>query len=414
MKVLLLNTYEQKGGAARAVFRLFEGLLMAGTDARLMVQEKQTAHPSVLKLNSPGGAIFNPLRPYIDFAIPVWQTRKRILFSTALLPDNLLRIVDELQPDLIHLHWITGGFIRLESLASLPCPVVWTLHDMWAFTGGCHNATDCVRYKTGCGLCPLLHSTRENDLSRKTFNRKRKVYDAIKSLTITTPSQWLAGQVRESSLLAGRPVYIIGNGLDSNVFKPTGRMEARKRLDLPQDKKIVLFGAIRATETPLKGFRILTEALKILDRKDILLVVFGSSDPSGADISGLEVRFKGAVHDDAVLADLYSTADVVAVPSRQEVFGQAASEALACGTPVVAFGVTGLLDIVDHQATGYLADPFKPESMAEGIRWILENPSRHKALCTAARLSAEQRFSITTITIRFLECYHKVSDGKSM
>jgi glycosyltransferase involved in cell wall biosynthesis len=413
MKVLLLNTYEQKGGAARAVFRLFEGLLIAGTDARLMVQEKQTAHPSVLKLNSPGGAIFNPLRPYIDFAIPVWQTRKRILFSTALLPDNLLHVVDELQPDLIHLNWITGGFIRLESLASLPCPVVWTLHDMWAFTGGCHNATDCDRYKTDCGRCPLLHSARENDLSRRTYNRKRRVYDAIKSLTITTPSQWLAGQVRESSLLANRPVYVIGNGLDTNIFRPTGRKEARKRLGLPEHKKIVLFGAIRATETPLKGFRLLTESLKILSRKDIMLVVFGSTGPSGADISGLEINFKGAVHNDSLLADLYSAADVVAVPSRQEVFGQAASEALACGTPVVAFGVTGLLDIVVHKETGYLSEPFQPESMAEGIRWILEDPSRHTALCSAARLSAELRFSVTTITNQFLQCYHKVSDGKS-
>ncbi len=413
MKVLLLNTYEQKGGAARAAFRLFEGLRAAGTDARMLVQEKQSDLPGVLKLHSPGGAIFNPLRPYIDFAIPVLQTRKRILFSTALLPDNLSRIVDELQPDLIHLHWITGGFIRIESLASLPCPVVWTLHDMWAFTGGCHNTTVCERYKTGCGKCPLLHSSSENDLSRRTFDRKRKVYDAIKSLTITTPSHWLAGQVRESALLANRPVHIIGNGLDTSIFKPTGRMEARVRLGLPSHKKIVLFGAIRATETPLKGFRLLTEALKILNRMDIILVVFGSDGPSGADISGLEALFKGTIHSDSVLADLYSAADVVAVPSRQEVFGQAASEALACGTPVVAFGVTGLLDIVDHLKTGFLAEPFKPDSLAEGIRWILEDPSRHATLCSTARIIAEQRFSITTITNRFLECYHKLSDGKN-
>jgi glycosyltransferase involved in cell wall biosynthesis len=411
MKVLMLNTYDQRGGAARAAWRHFQGLKASGVDIRLLVQEKQSDDPAVEVLVSPCSRLLNPLRPYIDFAIPLVQTRKRILFSTSLLADNLIDKVRDFNPDVVHLNWITGGFIRIETLAKIPCPVIWTLHDMWAVTGGCHNTTTCNRFMTGCGKCPLLHSGKINDLSRKTFDRKRETYQQMKHLTLTAPSHWLAGLTGESPLLNGRPVRVIPNGLDTEIFLPVDKVVARKKTGLNPEKAIVVFGAIRATETPLKGFSTLINALRLVNFPDLQLVVFGSEGPSGTDITGLDVQFRGVVNSDEALVDLYSAADIVAVPSSQEVFGQAVTEAMACGTPVVAFRCTGLMDLVVHKETGYLAEPGDAESLADGISWLLHDRERRENLGRNARRRAVDYFDIKQVANQFIDLYSEVLHG---
>ena len=412
MKILMLNTYDLRGGAARATWRLFRGLRDLGQDAELLVQEKRSDDPNVIRADSPVSGALNPFRPYLDFAVPLLQTRRRVLFSTALIPDKLESVIERINPDVVHLNWITGGFIRLETLAAIRCPVVWTLHDMWAFTGGCHNTVECKRYMDGCGKCPLLHSSRENDLSSRVFHRKAATYRQMENLVVTAPGNWLADQVRSSKLLGDRRIEVIFNGMDTSEFQPVDKNIARKRLNLPEGKKIIAFGAIRATETHLKGFHLLVEALKILNDSEYLLVVFGSDGPGKVDTGGLDVVYKGHVADHKTLTDIYAAAGLVAVPSYQEVFGQAASEAMACGTPVVAFGCTGLLDIVKHKETGYLADPFKPESLAEGIGWIFEDDQRRRALGIAARKRAVDCFDAKGIAGKFINLYREVIDGK--
>ena len=410
MKILLINTYDLRGGAARATWRLFEGLKAKGDDVKLLVQERRSNDPSVIRAPWPFSGALNPFRPYVDFAIPLLNTRKRVLFSTSMIPDRLAEEINRIDPDVVHLNWITGGFIRLESLADIRRPVIWTLHDMWAFTGGCHYTGECNRYLRACGKCPVLHSSGNNDLSSKVFRRKQHTYPGIKNLTITTPSQWLAQRVTESPLLGNRRVEVIPNGLDTSLFRTTGREAARKRLSLPGGKKIILFGAIRATETPLKGFALLVRALKLLNRDDCQLAVFGSSNAAATDISGLDVRFFGQVSSHDVLIDLYSAADLVAVPSMQEVFGQAATEAMACSTPVVAFNSTGLPDIVLHRETGYLAEPFSVDDLANGIGWVLENDSRCMLMGDAARQRAVSVFDSGAVADKMFRLYKEVID----
>jgi glycosyltransferase involved in cell wall biosynthesis len=408
----MLNTYDQRGGAARAAWRHFQGLKAAGVEIRLMVQEKRSTDPDVEVLASPVSSMINPFRPYIDFAIPLIRTRKRVLFSTSLLADNLISKINDFKPDLVHLNWITGGFIRIETLAKIPCPVIWTLHDMWAVTGGCHNTTTCELYKTGCGTCPLLHSRTRNDLSHRTFNRKREAYLQVKNLTVTAPSHWLAGLVRQSPLLGERPVTVIPNGLNTTVFNPVGKETARKKAALAPGKLIVLFGAIRATETPLKGFSKLVNALRLIHLADMQLVVFGSDGPSGIDISGLDVQFRGVINRDEDLVNLYAAADVVAVPSSQEVFGQAVTEAMACGTPVVTFRCTGLMDLVVHRESGYLAEPGDENSLSDGLAWILHDAGRRAILGSNARLRAVEMYDISKVSQQFLELYKEVLHGQ--
>jgi len=414
MRILLVNTYDLRGGAARAIWRLFDALKAAGHEASMLVQEKRSKDPNVFIAASPGSRLFNPFRPYLDFMIPLFQTRQRVLFSTAMLPDRLRNEIDRLNPDVVHLNWITGGFIKIESLAKISRPLAWTLHDMWAFTGGCHYTGECNRYLHGCGKCPLLHSSLENDLSRRVFLRKQRVYPEIKNLTITTPSGWLAKRVGESPLLGNRKVVVIPNGLDTSTFRASGKEAARHRLNLPTGKKIILFGAIRATENPLKGFALLVQALKMLNRRDHQLVVFGSSSAGKTDISGLDVRFSGQVNNHKMLIDLYSAADVVAVPSLQEVFGQSATEAMACGTPVVAFACTGLLDIVIHRETGYLAEPFNVEDLSHGIEWVLADEQRRLQLGGTARAIAVERFDSTVVAEKMIRIYQGAIDANKL
>ena len=411
MKILLINTYDLRGGAARATWRLFEGLKGTGNRTTLLVQEKRSDDPDVVLAASPGSRFLNPFRPYLDFAIPLIRTRRRVLFSTAMIPDHLLREIDRLNPDVVHLNWITGGFIRIESLAKISKPLIWTLQDMWAFTGGCHYTNDCARFLQECGRCPVLHSSGENDLSRKVFLRKQQSYRAIKNITITAPSRWLAQMVSESSLMGDRRVVVVPNGLNTTDFHASDRSEARKRLNYPTGKRIVLFGAIRATETPLKGFSYLVAALKILNRTDLQLVVFGSSSAGKTDISGLDVRFVGQVTSQEMLIDLNTASDVVAVPSLQEVFGQVATEAMACSTPVVAFAATGLLDIVIHRETGYLAEPFNAEDLAKGIEWVLLDEPRRLQMGAAARARTVANFDASVVAGAMINLYQEAIDA---
>lgn len=411
MKILLINTYDLRGGAARATWRLFEGIKSTGHEVTLLVQEKKSDDPSVVVSASPGSGFFNPFRPYVDFAVPLIFTRKRVLFSTSMIPDNLLKEIDRLNPDVVHLNWIAGGFIRIETIAKINKPLVWTFQDMWAFTGGCHYSGDCRRYLEECGKCPVLNSTAENDLSYKVFQRKLKSYSAVKNLTITTPSTWLATIVRESKLMQGRNVRVVPNSLNTSVFQSSGREAARERLALSPGKKIILFGAIRATETPLKGFGLLVEALKILSRSDLQLVVFGSANSANIDIAGLDVRFLGAVNSQQMLIDLYSAADVMAVPSLQEVFGQVATEAMACCTPVVAFNSTGLQDIIVHKETGYLATPFLPGDLAAGIGWMLADEGRRLKLGEASRARTISSFDTAVAAQKMINIYQEAIDA---
>jgi len=412
MHILLVNTYEKTGGAARATGRLFNGLKEQGADVMLLVQDKRSTDVTVVTPGGKTGKKFLFLRPYIDFAIPLLQTRKRILFSTSLLPDGVQKAIEQIAPDIVHLNWITGGMVKLETLSKIEKPLVWTFHDLWAFTGGCHYpAEHCFRYKEGCGSCPLLHSHSLDDLSHQVFVRKQKVYAKIDHLAIITPSHWLAERVKESPLLGSRHVEVIPNGLDTTVFYPGEKSRSKTRFGLPKDKKLILFGGIRGVQNMLKGFDLLVEALHYLINKDYELVVFGSGNSKISGRIPIPTRFMGYIDSEKNLAELYSAMDVVVVPSRQEVFGQTASEALSCGVPVVAFPVGGLTDIVTHKKNGYMAEPFKPEDLATGIEWVLNDTGRYRELSTEARKTALEKFDIRMLSQKTITFYTTLVNG---
>jgi glycosyltransferase involved in cell wall biosynthesis len=283
---------------------------------------------------------------------------------------------------------------------------------MWPFTGGCHYNGKCDRYTHSCGACPQLHSSKEADLSRWIWQRKAKAWKNI-NLTLVTPSKWFAERAKTSSLFGQRRVEVIPHGLDLTAYKPVAKPIARSLLDLPQDKHLILFGASSGiTNDPRKGFHLLKPALALLSKTpsqvEKELVIFGIAEPKTPIEVSLSVRYLGRFYDDLSLKLVYSAADVMVVPSMQESFGQTASEALACGTPVVAFGATGLKDVIAHQQDGYLAEPFIVEDLAKGINWVLEEPIQLQGLGDRARQKAEREFSLELQARRHLSLYREL------
>ena len=409
MKVLQINASDTSGGAARAAYRLHRALLNAGIGSQMLVQAKISDDYTVVANDTKIQKGLAKVRPALDF-IPVqfYKNRTKTLFSPAWLPSfGLVDRINALNPDVVHLHWINGGMLRFEELTKINAPIVWSLHDNWAFTGGCHIMWECEGYKKKCGTCPRLGSLKQHDLSRKVFNRKQRAYSEVNKMTIVGLSSWLTNCAKESTLFRNRRVINIPNPLNTETYAPTDKLQARDLLNLPACKKLVLFGANSATSDINKGFNELCEALSLLQRDEIELVVFGSNRPKGSQGLKHKTHYLGHLYDDMTLRVLYSAADVMIVPSLQEAFGQTACESMACGTPVVAFATTGLLDIVDHKINGYLAKPFEISDLAKGIEWVL-NAENYAQLCANAREKVVTTFDSRHVVKQYIELYQQV------
>ena len=395
---MLINTSDIQGGAARAAYRIHKGLQTQGVDSTMLVQSKSSDDPSVL---GPKGKVdkgLANLRPHLEY-LPLqrYRGRQATPWSAAWLPNSAARQINHLNPDIVHIHWVCGGFLSVASLSRINRPLVWTLHDCWAFTGGCHYPDGCERFQDRCGACPQLGSQGEHDLSRWVWDRKAKHWRNL-NLTIVTPSRWLAGLARASSLFKDLRVEVIHNCLDLEIYKPVERQMARQLLNIPND--LIVVTALGVSD-PRKGFQYLLAALELLvkdnRRQETMLLVIGSSQGPGIVNGLLETRYLGRLHDDLSLRLAYAAADVFVFPSQQDNLPNMVLEALACGTPVVAFDVGGLPDLIDHNINGYLARPFDIQDLAHGIAWVLANPERHQTLRQAARAKAEKTFSIQRV-----------------
>lgn len=405
MNPLILSTSDIDGGAARAAYRLHQSLQNDGINSQMLVRTKYSVGKAVIAYKP----LLAKLGPSLDeLPLQLYPNRKRKMYSLQWSPDAIATKVAQIDPDLINLHWFCNGYLRIETIAKFNKPIVWTLHDMWAFTGGCHYSEQCDRYIQSCGACPQLDSRKNWDLSRWVWQRKLKAWQNL-NLTIVTPSVWLAERAKSSSLFKNLRVEVIPHGLDTENYKPIERQVARKLLNLPQDKQLILFGASSGAMNDLrKGFHLLYPALQNLStgwQERVELVIFGASQPDNPVELGFNVRYLGRLHDDVALALVYSAADVTIVPSMQEAYGQTASESIACGTPVVAFDITGLKDIVAHQQDGYLAQPFAVDDLERGIAWVLADSDRHQELCDRARSKAEQEFTLKLQACRYLSLF---------
>lgn len=374
MKVLIISSSDLDGGAARAAYRLHQALLAVGVNSHMLVQRKKSDDYRVVGPRSKVGIAFGYLFATFDqFLTKFFRDKSKTLFSPQLVNScNLAKYVDDINPDIINLHWINNGFVSLSSLTKLNRPLVWSLHDMWPFTGGCHYDEECQGYLDACKVCPVLGSSSSLALSRYQFRKKYRVYKEL-DITVVGLSQWITQSARQSVLLRDKNIVNLPNPINVDVYKAIDRGTSRSIWNLSTNKKYVLFGAMSATTDPRKGFEYLVKALSAITGDNVELIIFGSSTPEHPVDFGFPVRYLGSLSDDQSLASLYSAVDVMVVPSIQENLSNAIVESLSCGTPVVAFNIGGNSDLICHKVSGYLATPKDIDDLATGIQFVLDS-----------------------------------------
>lgn len=409
MKILIVNHSDIQGGAARAAYRLHRGLLDEGIDSKMLVQEKSSDDYTVLGPRTQKQKLVAFLRRKAEkLPLSKYKNRTATPFSPAWVPlSNMAKRINELSPDVVHLHWLLKGMLRVKELSLIQAPIVWSFHDTWAFTGGCHYMWDCDKYKTQCGACPCLRSGRFNDLSHKVWQQKMRVYKKLENVTLVGLSNWISGCVKSSSLLKDRQTITIPNLINTTVFHPIDKRIAREVLGLNNNRKYILFGALRATSDLRKGYKELSGALSISKHKDAELLIFGSTKPQQPQAFKQKAHYLGQLHDDVSLALLYSAADVTVVPSLQENLSNVIMESMACGTPVVGFNIGGNSDMIDHLQNGYLAKPLDHHDLANGIDWVLDRLKPH-LLNKNAREKVMVNFDSKIVIKHYISLYENI------
>jgi len=432
VKVLFINTNDISGGAARAAMRIMRGVQQCGVEAQMFVKDKYSKSSDVISA-SKFAPPSNVIKDIFKWVIRKFQNRyhmykwhpykhtKQNVFMSDLRHTNIHGALQQLDYDIVHLHWINNRFLDIRELSKIHKPIVWTLHDSWPFCGVCHYFIDCEQYKTHCGTCPMLGSKKEQDLAYEIFEKKLEAYKDL-NLNIVTPSRWLGDCAKNSALLGRFPVHVIPNCLDTDLFRPLSKAEILTLAEHQQNavvsrvlreatekriaKPLILFGAMNAANDRIKGFASLLSALQLIDTQgfEAHLVVFGANAQElPMKFKNIDVTFVGYIHDSSILTALYNIADVMVVPSYSEVFGQTASEAMSCGTPVVAFRCTGIQDVVED-GCGYLAEPYSSEDLARGIQYCIDN-NPNNILGKAARESAVRRFSVSVVSEQYVTLY---------
>jgi glycosyltransferase involved in cell wall biosynthesis len=307
--------------------------------------------------------------------------------------------------DVVQLHNLHGSYFSFTALPVLTRrrPTVWLLQDQWALTGHVAYSLECERWREGCGSCPHLsdYPRLQRDTTALLWRLKRSVYRRSR-LTLIVPSAWMLALVEASPLLAHFPVHRIPHGVDTSVFKPMPKVEARRRLGLPGDRKILLFCASDLNE-PRKGLHLLEDAIRRLDDPPLLALAGDGRPPSGVETFPL-----GSITDDHLLAHAYAAADVLAVPTVADALTQTAIESIACGTPCVAFDRGGVTDVVRDGETGYRAAFGDVDDLARAIQAGLEGGERLAPRCRGV---AEEEFSVELQVRRYVELYEQVLEG---
>ena len=322
----------------------------------------------------------------------IYRNKKPSYFSVGNLgiPYRYLRKY-VLEADVVNLHWVTGfiNYDDIEKIRRDAKKVIWTLHDCRPFTGGCHHDEGCNGFEKDCGRCPLLNSKNVHDITHYIMKRSRRSLTAylndnknpkgsaeaegissVKEINIVAPGTWMAERVSRSSLFGNSRCSVIPNALDLNIFKPLNRQSLREEYNIPEDARVILTGAVHM-DSPYKGFEKLKEIITKLPR-DIFLLTFGRVDDLADVCDGINLRQFGYIDDESEMARIYNLADVFVLPSLHENLPTVVMESMACGTPVTAFDVGSVRDMMSHKEDGYVATCYDADDFVEGVEWCME------------------------------------------
>lgn len=417
MRILSLNYTDYIGGAAKAAYRLHNALRMSSSDVEntLLVRIKSTDDPAVKVF---GSGHLNPFRIKFGGQIQKLQrTCNENLHTGNWLPSNLSNYINNSNADVVHLHWVAGEMLSIADLGNIDKPIVWTLHDMWPFCGSEHvdyNYDDDPRWVGGYTKINRGHSDSWIDVDKLVWDKKIKFWEKRNKFHIVGPSQWMSSCAEKSLLFRDSGISTIPNCLDLSVFKKLNKFFCRETLSLPRDKKIILFGAIGGAKDKNKGFHFLVEAINklyngIVNKDEVLCVVFGQSKPEECTEIPFDTIWTGHLYDDTSLSLLYNAADVMVVPSIVESFGQTASEAQACGCPVISFRTTGLTDIIVDNETGFLVNKFDSVDMSEAIASVIFGcTDKWRQLSNNAVARAAVLWGYDVVSAQYISIYEKM------
>lgn len=405
------------GGAAIAAFRLMEALKNNGIKAKMLVRDKQSDQISVVELKKSWWRVWQ----FIWERIVIWKEnhfKKHNLFAVdiANTGTDITNLPEFKQADVIHLHWINQGMLSLNDLRKIFSsgkPIVWTMHDMWPFTGICHYAADCEKYMSQCYNCPLLYKGNKKDLSIQVYQKKEKIYKET-HITFVACSKWLENMAKKSALTQGQVTTNIPNAINTNLFRQRDKNKAREKHQLPLDKKLLLFGSVKISDKR-KGMDYLIEACKILSNtypefcKELGLVVVGKEAEQYASLFPFPIYSMNYVSNEKDLVDIYNAVDIYVTPSLQDNLPNTIMEAMACGIPCVGFNVGGIPEMIDHLHNGYVADYMSAEDFANGIHWTLTQ-GEYETLSEEAIRKVTLCYSEGAVAKRYIEIYNRITE----
>ena len=402
MKILHINGTNH-GGAANVAERIHESLIEKGIESYIYLPFKKDLK-NLISPKTTLGEVLNTVKPsIIRKVIKIVGKSSNETLSIAVLPSNIINVIDDLKPDVVNLYWIGNEIISLKNISKINCPLVWTLLDMWPFLGTEHYSSN-ERYIEGYSKKNRNQNEKGFDLNLWNWNRKLKYLK--KKFTVVSPSDWLLEKANKSYLFKNKENIKINYPLNIDEWKPIDKEYAKKIIDLNPLKKVILFGAIDGPQNYRKGFDLLMKSISKLENKNELqILTFGKKLKKNFDFKNIEIKNYGHISDNFTLRLFYSAADVCLIPSRFESFGQVALESISSGTPCVSFENTGTNEIIDHKINGYLAKYEDVDDFKNGINFILNNKTIN---FTENCINKAKNFSYKNISEEYLNLYKKI------
>lgn len=418
MRVLIVNTSERTGGAAVAAHRLMDALNNNGIKAKMLVRDKETDQLTVSALPQSWRQQWNFLWERFVIWVHLHFRREHLFeIDIANCGTDITKLHEFQEADIIHLHWINQGMLSLNNIRKIlesGKPVVWTMHDIWPATAICHYCRGCEQYQVECTKCPLLPG---GSMAKRVWRQKERMLQG-QCITFVCCSEWLAGEAKKSAFLAGQRIVSIPNAIDSRVFCPQNKQQARQALGLPVDSRIILFVSQRVTD-PRKGMNYFVEAIQMLVqqhpgmRENTGVAILGGHAEEVASRLALPSYPLGYVSDPQRIVSVYNAADVFVLPSLEDNLPNTLMEAMACGVPCVSFRVGGIPEMIDHQSNGYVAQPCDANDLAYGIHYVLAEADydelSHECVKKVARCYSQQ-----SVANRYIEEYQLRMKPKSL
>tara|TARA_Y100000816_G_scaffold240316_1_gene186884 strand:- start:1300 stop:2541 length:1242 start_codon:yes stop_codon:yes gene_type:complete len=412
LRVLHINSSDIYGGAAKAVLSLHNSLMNENIQSYILTNNKNTEIKNDISKSSSLRNIIDIFKNGVARKIcKLYSSNKKETLSISIFKTNILKEINNFDCDLINLHWICSEFISIEQIKKINKPIVWSLYDMWPFSGAEHYSDD-ERYKIG-----YLQNNRNKDesgidINKWVWNRKKKNFNF--PFKLVAPSQWLQHTAQESSIFKNFKIEKVGHPIDIEFWKPSNKINSKEILNISSKKKLLVFFSSGSTQNHRKGLDYLFEIikkLKIDDNKYELLIVGQKKIKNflGKD----NVKYINYLKDEISRKILYSAADLILSPSRREAFGLVVAESAACGVPSVGFENTGLSETIQHKKTGYLAKENNVNDFATGVEWFFEDVSRFGELGLNAREHIKSNFMDKLIAKKYINIYQNILNIKN-